>query len=343
MKQPNCHPSEENFAKPVRSSMKLSENLMINDCTMREGEQASPVKLDMIQKVRLAENLAKLGLHQIQVGFATSEIDRNAIQEIKKQGLPLKLEAIVQIHQKGWYEPVQAAIDSGADIISMIYPGSELRYKYVEKVTHEEVIQFCQEAVQKLMGKGVTVRFSISDATRGDLTFLKLFSSKVVEAGANRVGLSDTAGAIMPSAMKYLVGEIVKAAPVPIQVHCHNDYGLAVANSLAAAEAGATIVDVTVNGLGERAGNTPLDEFVMALRVFYGVDLGIRTEKLCEISRQVADLLKTPIPPMKPFVGSEAFAHKHSSHTKLFDAYPFTLTSILPEFVGNTSKMGDHG
>lgn len=343
MKSINCLPGEVNFVEPVQSLINIKSNLIINDCTMREGEQASTIKFSLKQKVELAEKLAELGVPQIQVGFAKSEEARNAIKEIKKQGLPLKLEAIVQTYkyQEGWYETFLKAVDCGADIISMIYPGSEVRYKYVEKVTHEEVIDYCKQAYYKIADQGVAVRMSFSDATRGNVDFLKRITSEMAGTGIDRIAISDTTGAIMPTAMKHLVSEVVKVAgDVAIQVHCHNDFGLAVANSLAAVEAGASIVDVTINGLGERAGNTPMDELVMSLLILYNHDLGIKTKLLYELSQLVSNQLKTPIPPRKPFVGVEAFAHKNSAHVKLTEDYSFAFETISPDLVGNTRKIG---
>jgi len=340
LKKIESHPSKYNFLEPVKAKRNLPRNLIVSDVTMREGEQGLPYKMSLEQKLHLAEKLCEMGISQVQVGFAKSEEDLQVVKEIKKLNLPLKLEVIIQTYLDNWYEYFQAGVESGADIISMIYHGSEIRYQYIEEISHKEVLEFCQGIIDKIAHEKVIKRFSFSDATRGDLEFLKELSSKVVQGGADRVAFSDTSGAIMPAAMKHFVGEMVKNLEVPVQVHCHNDYGLAVANSLAAVEAGAQIVDVTLNGFGERAGNTPLEEFVMALIVFYDYELNLKTGMISELAHYVAEALRTTISPRKAIIGEEAFAHRHSSHVKMTEKYKFALETISPEVVGNKRQVG---
>jgi 2-isopropylmalate synthase len=163
---------------------------------------------------------------------------------------------------------------------------------------------------------------------------MKIFS-KSIEEGAERITIADTAGAAIPPAVNYLVSQVVNRFNVPVQVHFHNDFGLGMSNALAAIEAGASIVDVTVNGLGERAGNVSMDELVIVLNALYGMDLHIEIQKLGEISRHIENLTKVPIPRHKPLMGKEAFTHKLDAHVRGVLTHPPLYEVISPQSIGN--------
>jgi len=194
-------------------------------------------------------------------------------------------------------------------------------------------------AIKYAANRGVTIRFAPTDSCRTRLPFLLEVYAAAVEAGAEIIALADTAGNMTPSAMKYLVQTILKKADVPLQVHCHNDFGLALANTLAAFEAGAAILDASINGYGERAGNTALDELAVALRVFYDVDSGLDLPKLHELSRFAEKLTKIPIPASKPLIGENAFAHKLDAHVMGVIQNPIVYETIAPELVGNVRQI----
>jgi 2-isopropylmalate synthase len=188
--------------------------------------------------------------------------------------------------------------------------------------------------------------FSPMDATRSDLDYLIEVIQTATDAGADIVNIPDTVGVITPTAMKRLITELKDAVDVPYDVHCHDDFGLATANSLAGIEAGAVQAQVSVNGIGERAGNTALEELVMSLESSYGVDTGIETEKLYEVSKLVERLSDVPLPGNKPIVGANAFAHESGIHAAgvIADSSTFEPGIMTPEMVGQDRNlvMGKH-
>lgn len=338
MEEPKFYPGEHNDF--VRRSMNLPENVLINDVTLREGEQAADVDFSMKDKIEIVKKLGELGVQQVQCGYpGRSKIDWETIRTIKTQKIPIKTEAIAQVFQKDWKEQIDACISCQPDSLDLMYPSSPYRLQYVQKVSEQEMLKRSVEAVKYAVNRGVLIRFAPTDSARTRLPFLLEIYEQVIEAGAERITLTDTAGNLTPTSTKYLVGEITKKFKVPLQIHCHNDYGLATANTLAAFEAGASILDASINGYGERAGNTALDELVVALRVFYGVDLGIRLNLLTSLCQYLETLSGVPLPPMKPLVGKYAFAHKLDAHVMGVLQNPIVYESIAPEVVGNVRKI----
>lgn len=318
--------------------LRLRRGLILNDCTLREGEQAAEVNFSVEEKVEIARRLAAAGIRQIQGGYpGRSKVDMEAIRRIKELDLPLKVEAITQIFTPDWKQQVDAAIASGADIVDLMYPSSDVRLKYVQKVTREEMLSRVAEAVRYAANRGAIIRFAPTDSTRTELDFLKQAYATALDAGAERISIADTAGAIAPAGMRYLVSEIVDfAGPnIPVQVHTHNDLGQGLANALAAAEAGASIIDGTLYGLGERAGNTCLEELAAVLTLCYGLDLGIDLPKLADAARYVEQTARVPVPSSKPLLGRDAFAHKLDAHVMGVLVNPVVYEPIPPEAVGN--------
>lgn len=322
----------------VLAGLRLRPDLIINDCTLREGEQASEVNFGTDGKVELARRLASAGIRLIQGGYpGRSELDMEAIRRIKSEGLPLMVEAIAQAFTPDWKAQVDACIASGADVVDLMYPSSDVRLKYVQKVTRAEMLERVREAVRYARGRGALVRFTPTDSTRTELGFLKEAYGAALEAGADRISIADTAGAVSPAGLRYLVSKIVDfvGPHVLVQVHTHNDAGQGLANALAAVEAGAAIVDGCLYGLGERAGNTATEELAATLTFFYGLDLGIDLAKLAEAARYVESLSGVAIHPAKPILGRDAFAHKLEAHVMGVMANPVVYEPFPPEAVGN--------
>ena len=265
------------------------------DVTLREGEQGSEASFTLEEKVALALRLDQIGVRQIEVGWpGKSALDRDALRQLRQKGMKAKTQALVQIYQPDWKWQVDATLDCAPDIIALLHPTSELRLQWTDKLSHKEVIDRCREAVAYARGRGAIVALTPTDVTRTELDFLKQLVTAAVDAGAQRINLPDTVGVVMPGAFGFLVRQVSETVPVPIHVHCHNDFGLALANILAAVEAGASIVDAAVNGLGERSGNPALDEVAAALELFYGLDTGIELEQLYSLSREVEILQACP-------------------------------------------------
>jgi 2-isopropylmalate synthase len=206
-------------------------------------------------------------------------------------------------------------------------------------MTRDEVIGKAVWAVDYVKAHGFTCEFSAEDATRSELPYLKQVLLKVQEAKADRFDVADTVGSITPPAMRYLIGQLKDVARIPIAVHCHNDFGLATANSLAAVEAGAGQVHATINGIGERAGNASLEEVVMGLHAFYGIRTGVDTTKLTHASKLVSRLTGVTVQPNKAIVGDNAFSHESGIHVHGILGSAFTYEPVTPDMVGKERKI----
>lgn len=336
------YPSSYNLIEAVRRSMRLPPRLTISDCTLREGEQAADVSLGLKGKLRIARRLAAIGIHQLQAGYpGRSEIDYETIRAIKAEQLPIAVEGVVQVFQDDWRDQIDRGLESRADVLGMIYPSSGLRLEHVQRVSAEQMLERSVEAVEYAasQGRGVVVKFAPTDTLRADFELLSRLYPAVEKAGAGRVSVADTVGGAHPQAVRCLVAEVTRLVSVPVQIHCHDDFGLATACALAGVEGGASIVDATVNGLGERAGNASLEEVVTALSVLYGYDLGVALEELRSLALEVAELTGVPIPPYKSLVGENAFAHKLDAHVVGVLTHPYVYEAISPERVGNCRRL----
>lgn len=326
-----------NFHEVVQARAKYPEQVVICDVTLREGEQTADVSFSLEEKLALARQLDDIGVGQIEIGWpAQSELDRQVLRTLKGEGLKAATEVLAPLYSRDWHPVVDAAVNSGADVVTLMHATSDIRLQHSdEKMSRQQMLDRAVEATEYTVNRGVTVTFALVDTTRTDLEFAKKVATSVGEAGADRIAVADTVGAAKPEAMKFLVAELVACAGVPVRVHCHNDYGLALANSLAAVEAGASIVDVAVNGLGERSGNPALDELVVALEVLYGIKTGVRLERLYELAHYVEKMTGVPLPFNKPLVGNNAFAHKLDMHVMRVTEYPPLYETIDPSLTGN--------
>lgn len=299
--------SPYNYLPEVRRNLALPQQVTLNDVTLREGLQASSRRFTAEDKLRLAQLLQGAGLPQIQVGYpARSLVDREVMARIREGDFQAQVEVICTVATEKWEEEIEQVTESGADLVNIIFPTSDIRLELLH-ITRQEMLQRIEEAVRLAKLTDVSVSFSPVDCTRTNLESLKEILSVVTSAGADRFYIIDTAGVIYPAGMRYLVTELRKAATIPLAVHCHNDLGMALANSLVAVECGAEVVDVCVNGLGKRAGNVALDEMVVALWLLYNLDLGVKMDRLYDLSQTVAELTGIPVSESKPLTGRNAF------------------------------------
>lgn len=264
---------------------------------------------------------------------------------VARQGL----EAEICSFTRGVRGDIDAALKGEAKSIHLVIPTSSLHVEAKLKKTYADILRMTEDCVVYAKDHGLTVELSAEDATRSDLSFLKKMLGEGVSAGADRVCACDTVGVLTPERSRRLFSELRAALQVPLSVHCHDDFGMAVANSVAALEAGATEVHVTVNGIGERAGNAALEEVAVALKVLSGAEAAIKTELLYETSRLVSRLTGVPLAPNKAVVGENAFTHESGMHTHGVLAHPLTYEPIPPEMVGATRRLatgkhaGSHG
>lgn len=329
------------YIDKVKQEMKIPEKVRIFDTTLRDGEQTPGVAITPDEKIRIAKRLDRLGVDVIEVGFpAASPGEQKASREIKSLGLNAQVCGLARVLQ----EDLDAALDSDVDYIHTFIGTSPLHREYKLKMSQEEILAKSVEAVEYIKEHGVIAEFSAEDATRTEFEFLKRIYSAVEDAGADIINVPDTVGVMVPSSMQILINDLKDVVNIPISVHCHDDFGMAVANSLVAVEAGAEQVHATINGLGERAGNTSLEEVVMALMVNYGVKTNINTELLVSTSELVSRITGVKMPPNKAIVGENAFAHEAGIHVHGVLQKAETYEPLKPEMVGHTRRivMGKH-
>lgn len=320
----------------ARKGLRLPKRVRIFDTTLRDGEQTPGVSFTPDQKLLIARQLDKLGVDIIEAGFPpVSEGEGKAVAAIAKAGLEGEICALARCN-KG---DVDAALACDVDSIHIFIATSDIHLKHKLKLTRDEVIEQAVKWVEYAKDHGVVVEFSAEDATRSELDYLKRVYSATIEAGADRINVPDTVGVITPRGMNHLITELKRVIGVPISVHCHDDLGLAVANSLAGVEAGAEQVHVTINGLGERAGNAALEEVVMGLRTLYGIRPGIKTQLLVETSDLLERATGITLPPNKAIVGDNAFAHEAGVHVHGVLEFPGTYEPLSPELVGHHRRL----
>lgn len=329
------------YVETVKTSMELPETVRIFDTTLRDGEQTPGVAMTVDEKIRIAKRLDRLGVDTIEAGFPASSLgEREAAREILKLGLEAQICGLARALKKD----LDAAIECDVDYIHTFIGTSPLHREFKLKMDKEEILNKSVEAVEYIKDHGITAEFSAEDATRTEFDYLKEIYQAVQAAGADYINVPDTVGVMIPASMKYLISEIKKDIKIPISVHCHNDFGLAVANSLNAVEAGASQVHVTINGLGERAGNAALEEVVMALTTRYGLKMNIETQLLVDTSELVSRITGVRMPPNKAIVGENAFAHEAGIHVHGVLQKAETYEPITPEMVGHNRRivLGKH-
>jgi len=273
----------------------------------------------------------------MEAGFAAaSEGEMEAIKLIADAGLRAEVYSMA----RGVKKDIDAVLKTGAVGVHLVIPSSDLHLQYKLKKSREEVLKITTDTTQYAKDHGLTVELSAEDATRSDLEFLTQMFKAGVAAGADRLCPCDTVGVLIPERTSELYVELKKKIKnVPLSVHCHDDFGLAVANTIIALKSGADQAHVTMNGLGERAGNASLEEVVVVLKANYKVNLAIKTELLYETSRLVSRITDFPMQPNKAIVGENAFVHESGMHTHGILANPSTYEPFAPELIGRTRRI----
>jgi len=315
----------------------MEREIAVFDTTLRDGEQTPGVSLPVSYKIQIAKQLDKLGVDIIEAGFpSASKGEFEAVKEIANLGLNAKICGLARMVKSD----IDAAIKADVDMVHIFIPTSKIQVEHTIKKSREEIIEISVECVEYVKSHGVECMFSAMDATRTEMDYLKRIYKAVEEAGVDIVNVPDTVGIARPFKFYDMIKELREHLKVPIDVHCHNDFGLATANTYAAVLAGADEVQVTVNGIGERAGNAALEE-VVALLYAEGFKTNIRMEYLVETSRLVERLTGVRLPPNKPIVGENAFSHESGIHAHgvLKDARTFEPGIITPEMVGHKRRI----
>lgn len=320
--------------------------ISIFDTTLRDGEQAPGISYTRDQKVSIAKQLVKLGVDVIEAGTpVVSEEEKDVATEIAQ--LDTKVAGLARITEPD----INACVDADVDMIHVFVPTSDIQAKRILKYDKDEIIARTVDSIEHVKDHGIECLFSAMDATRTEEGYLKQILKASERAGADYINIPDTVGIMVPSAMHKLVKSICETVNIPVSVHCHNDFGLAVANSLASVEAGADMVQVTVNGIGERAGNASLAEVVMALNSIYDLRTNIKTERLLETTKLVERFTGIRIAPNQPIVGENAFSHESGIHVHgiIQSSDTFEPAIMTPEMVGHHRRItlgkhtGKHG
>jgi methanogen homocitrate synthase len=321
--------------------LKFPEKITVYDTTLRDGEQTPGVCLRTQEKLKIARKLDELGLHQIEAGFpVVSKEENRSVKAIVAENL----DAEILVLSRTKKEDIDIALDCDVDGIITFMGTSALHLKHKLKVNQEDALNICMNSIEHAKDHGLFVAFSAEDATRTDLDFLKKIYSRAQLYGVDRVHIADTVGAISPQGMDYLVRELKKEINTEIALHCHNDFGMALSNSISGLLAGASAVSTTVNGIGERAGNASLEELVMTLLLIYRVDLKFNISVFYELSQLVEELTNMKVPYNKPIVGKNVFRHESGIHVDAVLEEPLTYEPFVPELIGHQRRivLGKH-
>ena len=320
---------------------RLPDRVFICDETLREGVQAPIVFLTYVERVKLAKMMDELGVFAVTIGYpGFSEEEKNNVRRITNEGFQ-------QTRLVATARPVRSDVDAclecGIREISLLTPINGINLKYRLKMTKEQTLQKTVENIEYARKHGAKVDFILEDGTRTPLEDVIQTFQQAAKAGANRLIIADTVGFLRPLSMRYLVSHVRDGlfqlgVKTPLSVHCHNDFGLATANTLAAAEEGVAYVHVCIAGFGERSGTAPLEEVVTALELLYDVDTGVDMGKLYRLSQLAEKTFALPVQFHKPIIGDNAFSQELDTPIEDALAEPLIHEPFPPEIVGRETQ-----
>jgi len=315
---------------PVESRLRRAD-IKLDDTTLRDGEQTAGVVFTNDEKINIARMLDEIGVEQIEAGIpAMGGDERDVIQHIAGMGL----DASILAWNRANLDDIKTSIDTGVDAIAISLATSDIHIETKLRKDRQWVLDSIREAVDFAKSHDVYVSVNAEDASRTELGFLLEYARVAKEVGADRIRFCDTIGTMDPFRCYTIVKRLIDETGLEVEMHTHNDFGMAVANALAGAHAGATWINVTIGGLGERAGNSALEEVVMALKYLEDADLGTDTKRFHEITDYVMRAAGRTIPAWKPIVGSNMFAHESGIHADGVIKNPKTYEVFSPEEVG---------
>ncbi|MFQ5878984.1 MAG: LeuA family protein [Dehalococcoidia bacterium] len=328
-----------NFLPEVQGEFAFPAQVRIHDVTLRDGEQQAGIEFTTDEKVGIAEKLAEAGVHRIEAGLpAVSQADYEAVKAIARRNLPCEVFAFSRCR----VDDVKMAVDCGVKGIVIEIPSSEHIIRYAYKWPVERAVELAIEATRYAKSQGLYVTFFPIDASRAEMTwYLSLIERIATEGHMDALALVDTFGVLSSHAVGYFVRRTRERIKKPLETHFHMDFGLGVANTIIALANGAEVVHTTVTGLGERAGNTAMEDTVLSLLMLYGVDTGVKLDKLHELSQWVRQLANHPLPPNREIVGDHLFDVESGIITTWYknlrdlDRHHLTeMFPFLPEAVG---------
>ena len=326
----------EFFQGTLDSTSEIDE-ARIFDTTLRDGEQSPGTSFSYEDKREIAAVLDEMGTHVIEAGFpVNSDAEFEAVRDIaaSTSSTVCGLARVVE-------EDVEAALESGVELVHVFVSTSDVQLQDSMHATRQDALDRAVESVERVKAAGVECMFSPMDATRTAEAFLIDVVEAVSDAGTDWINIPDTTGVATPGRFQKLVSNVVAHTDARVDVHTHDDFGLAAANALSGYEAGAAQSQVSVNGIGERAGNAAYEEVVMACESLYDVDTGIDTTKITELSRLVADKSGMDVPGNKPVVGQNAFSHESGIHAAgvIENSDTFEPGVMTPEMVGASRQL----
>jgi len=327
-----------NVTNDVRQSFSLPPRVQIHDATLRDGEQTPGVVFSVADKIAIAEMLAVVGVDRIEAGMpAVSDDDFAAIKQIVKLGLTPRIYAFVRAITADIDKSLECGVHGVILEVPIGYPKLLWQFKW----TWEDVLRKSVEVVRYAKAHDLEVVYFPYDTTRAreeDLT--NLLTRMVQDAPPDSVGIVDTMGCVLPGAMKYLVRLVKRLTNgLPVEVHTHNDFGMAVATELAGVEAGAEVVHSSANGLGERTGNAALEELIVALHVLYGYETSYRLDRLPELGALVSRLSNAPIAVNKPILGAGNFTRESGIGVDLVLKKPLAMFGTHPALTGRSGEV----
>jgi isopropylmalate/homocitrate/citramalate synthase len=324
------------YLPEVRQQAGFGSNLKIHDVTLRDGEQQTAVVFRREEKVAIAKKLDSLGIHRIEAGMpAVSDQDKGAIADIASLGLNAQIFGFARCIPA----EIEVVKQCGCTGVVIEIPASDHMIKYGYGWPIERAMKASIETTLAAKAAGLYTVFFTIDATRTELNrFLEIVEQVATEGHMDALTIADTMGVCTPEAVSHVVKKVIDRLKKPVEIHCHQDFGLGVANTVAAMAAGASVAHTTITGLGERAGNVPMEDVVMSLLCLHGVDLGIKTENFCDVSRFVLDKAKVTIPPNRPIVGEKLYEIESGIIAGWFrlarKEQPLEYVPFAPELVG---------
>jgi isopropylmalate/homocitrate/citramalate synthase len=336
-KTENWFVSPWNYLGEVTKDFQPPKRVLLHDITLRDGEQQAGIIFTKDDKIRIAEKLAEVGVHRIEAGMpAVSPQDEAAIKEIAKRNLGSDIFCFCRC----MVQDVKRALDCGVTGIVIEIPASAHLIEKAYQWPLEKAIDLSVKATAFAREQGLYTVFFTIDATRSDMDWLLNLVDRVATEGhMDAFTLVDTFGVLSPHGASYFTAKVKERVRKPLEIHFHSDFGLGVANTIMAVLAGAEVIHSTVTGIGERAGNTPMEETVLALLTMYDIDVGIDYSKLNELSKLVRELSGTEIPESRPFIGDGAYSIESGIvagwYKNIYEQNPTLLYPVRPEFVGH--------
>jgi homocitrate synthase NifV len=314
----------------------MKSNIKLLDTTLRDGEQTADIVFSKKEKLYIAKMLDEIGIDEIEAGIPVmGEEEKNVIKQIVKSNL----KARVRSWNRAVIRDIQESIDCGVDAVAIAISTSDIHIQHKLKSTREEVLEKMVQAVEYAKKNGLYASVSAEDASRSDEAFLLEFFKRAKEAGANRIRFCDTVGSLNPISTYNIIKLIKSQVDLELEIHSHNDLGMATANTIAGAIAGAVYLGATVNGLGERAGNASLEEVIMALKHSMNLEVQYDVSQLKKICEYVAKASARLIPPWKAVTGDKIFWHESGIHADGMIKNPLNYEIFNPEELGLERKI----